>query len=68
LLPGKSRAGGWYHDFVGSGSDQDQLLWLRYYATDADRETHRSRWPEEAIPPREKPPHSRDWRLPKGPF
>ena len=43
-------------------------LWLRYYATDADRAKHATEFPNDKIPPKEKPPCNRDWRLPKGPF
>ena len=43
-------------------------LWLRYYASDEDRAEHVKDWPNDSIPPKEKPPFNRDWRLPKGPF
>jgi hypothetical protein len=68
LLPGRSRTGGWFHDFIGSGSEEDIELWLRYYATEEERAEHAKEWPEAPLPPRVKPPHNRDWRLPKGPF
>ncbi len=69
LLPGKrSRMGGWFHDFVGSGSEEDTQVWLRFHATDAERAEHAKDWPDDPIPPRAKPPFNRDWRLPKGPF
>ena len=68
LLPGKCKTGGWYHDFVGSGSDEHHQLWLRYHASDEDRTEHARDWPEEPLPPKEKPVGNRDWRLPRGPF
>jgi hypothetical protein len=69
LIPGKpSRSGGWFHDFIGSGSDEDTQVWLRFYATDDERAQHAQTWPEDPMPPREKPAFNRDWRLPKGPF
>ena len=37
-------------------------------ASDAERARHAKEWPKDAIPPKEKPPFNRDWRLPKGPF
>ena len=43
-------------------------LWLRFYASDEERARHAAEWPKDAIPPKEKPPVNRDWRLPKGPF
>jgi hypothetical protein len=67
-LPGRNPRGGWFHDFLGSWGDDDMQLWLRYYASDEERATHAKDWPKDTIPPREKPPSNRDWRMPKGPF
>ncbi len=68
LLPGKGKTGGWFHDFLGSWGEDDTQLWLRYYATDTERDKHTKEYPGDKIPPKEKPPFNRDWRLPKGPF
>jgi hypothetical protein len=68
ILPGPSASGGWYHDFVGSGSAADTQLWLRYYATDRERETHARDNPGEPLPPRAEGPSRRDNRIPHGPF
>ena len=68
LLPGKCKTGGWFHDFLGSWGEDELQLWLRYYASDEDRAEHVKDWPNDTIPPKEKPPCNRDWRLPKGPF
>ncbi len=68
ILPGRSKTGGWFHDFIGSGSDEDIQLWLRHYANADDRNRHARDYPDEPLPPHEDPPHRRDWRLPKGPF
>lgn len=68
ILPGRSKHGGWFHDFVGSGSDEHTQTWLRFYASDDARARHARDFPRHPLPPREKPPHRRDWRLPKGPF
>ena len=68
LLPGKIRTGGWYHDFIGSGSEEDIQRSLRYYDTDDERADWARQWPNDIIPPKEKPPFNRDWHLPKGPF
>lgn len=67
-LPGRNPRSGWYHDFLGSWDDDDMQIWLRYYATDEQRARHSQEYPEDTLPPKEKPPHNRDWRLPKGPF
>ncbi len=64
-LPGRNPRGGWFHDFLGSWGDEQMQLWLRYYATDEERAKHAK---EYKLPPKEKPPCNRDWRLPKGPF
>ena len=68
LLPGRCKTGGWFHDFLGSWGEDDMQLWLRYYATDEERVQHAQDWPDDKLPPKEKPPVNRDWRLPKGPF
>ena len=67
-LPGRNPRGGWFHDFLGSWSDDEMRLWLRHYASDEERAKHAKDWPKDAVPPKEKPPFNRDWRLPKGPF
>jgi hypothetical protein len=43
-------------------------LWLQYYASDEERAKHTADWPKATMPPKEKTPFNRDWRLPKGPF
>lgn len=68
LLPGRSRTSGWFHDCIGSGSEEHIQLWLRFYATDEERAEHAKEWPENPMPPRQQPLFNRDWRLPKGPF
>lgn len=40
----------------------------RYYESEESRARRRAKHPEEKLPPREQPPFTRDWRLPKGPF
>ena len=68
ILPGKTARAAWFHDFIGSGSDEHTALWLRHYASEEDRARHARDWPRDPLPPRERPPFDRDWRLPKGPF
>ena len=67
-LPGRNPRGGWFHDFLGSWGEDDMQLWLRYYASDEERAKHAREWPTTPLPPKEKRPFNRDWRLPKGPF
>ena len=67
-LPGRNPRGGWFHDFLGSWGEEEMQLWLRYYATEEERGQHALDWPKDALPPNEKPPFNRDWRLPRGPF
>ena len=68
LLPGRSRTGGWFHDFLGSWDDEAIQLELRYYATEEKRQQYAIEYPNIKQPPSETPPANRDWRTPKGPF
>lgn len=68
MLPGRCLTAAWYHDFTGSGSEADELLHLRYYATDVEWAEARRDRPEMKLPAREQLVANRDWRLPKGPF
>ena len=52
-------------DILGSGSDEDTLLYMRYYADDEYRASWMKSWPNYDMPPREKPPYDRDRLLPK---
>ncbi len=55
-------------DLLGSGSDEDMQMYMRYFAD----EDYRRRWakdfPDFEMPPREQPPFDRDKDLPKSPF
>jgi hypothetical protein len=57
----------WHIDLIGSGTDEDIEIGLRYY----DDEEQRKRWaedfPDMVIPPHEDPPYDRDRHLPKAP-
>jgi N-dimethylarginine dimethylaminohydrolase len=46
-------------DVIGSGSEEDNELYLRYYATDEERALWQERFPEYALPPHEAPPYPR---------
>lgn len=69
ILPGrKIKTGGWFHDFIGSYGDAEMEIYHRFYASEESRAQHARDYPKDPMPPREKPPCQRDWRLPKGPF
>jgi hypothetical protein len=58
---------GWTHhiDFLSSGSEEDNFLYMKYYADEEDRQYAREHYPDEVIPPHEDPPYHRDANLPK---
>ena len=68
LVPSKCPAEFRCHDLVGGVREEDVQLRLRFYADDAERAEYAASRPGVALPPREKPPFRRDWRLPLGPF
>jgi plasmid stability protein len=51
-------------DLLGGGSEEDQTLFLRYYASDEDRELWKREFPREKLPARERRPYDRDRLLP----
>ena len=54
-----------YHiQLLGSGSDEDNLLYLKYYADDDFRQYWHHDFPSDPIPRHEDPPYDRDRRLP----
>jgi hypothetical protein len=64
LLPG-AMAGLWQISPIGGGSEEDNEIYLRYYADDETR----LRWQKDfgrAIPSKEKTPYDRDRLLPNG--
>lgn len=52
-------------DILGGCSDEDNMLFLKYYATEEDRARWKSEFPDEELPAREWPPLDRDRHLPK---
>ena len=60
---------GWncHLDLLGSGSDEDNELYLKYYADEEWREQWHKDWPTDVIPPHLDPPYDRDSKLPKSP-
>ena len=62
VLPTSSN-GAWHMSPIGGGSEEDNEIYLRYYADDDTRE----RWHRDfgdPLPPKEKPPFDRDRLLP----
>jgi hypothetical protein len=51
-------------DLTGSGSDEDNLTYLKYYADEEHRKQWAHDWPSDPIPPHEDPPFDRDSSLP----
>jgi hypothetical protein len=52
-------------DIIGSGSEEDIFLSLKYYADEESRQDWLKDWPEDGLPEHEAPPYDRDCRLPK---
>ncbi len=61
---------GWncHIDFLSGGSDEDNNLYLKYYADEEWREQWRRDFPNDVIPPHVDPPYDRDSKLPKSQF
>jgi len=53
---------------LGSGSDEDTELYMRYFAKEEYRQSFAKDFPDFQMPPRENPPFDRDKDLPKSPF
>lgn len=52
-------------DLTGSGSDEDNLIYLKYYADEAHRKQWAFDWPSDPMPDHEEPPFDRDRFIPK---
>jgi hypothetical protein len=55
-------------DLTGSGSEEDNQIFLRYYADENYRQQWASDWPADNIPDHENPPFDRDRFLPQSPI
>jgi hypothetical protein len=62
-----SPTGAYIIDLVGSGSEEDSQIYLRYYADEEYRRQYHEDYPEDVIPPKEQAPFDRDRRLPQPP-
>jgi len=55
-----------YHlDLSGSGSEEGNLIYLKYYASEDDRRLWAEQWPEDILPDHEPLPYDRDRHLPQ---
>lgn len=55
----------WHIELIGSSSEEDIYLYLKYYADDATRYKWSTDLPDDAMPGHEKPPIDRDRHLPQ---
>lgn len=68
MLSDRNVVGGWFHDFLGNGSEESEELYLRFYASEHERAKSQLKHPERPVPAHEEPVAHRDWRLPRGPI
>lgn len=52
-------------DLIGSGSDEDQYLYLTYYADESERRFWNEQFPDSELPSHVDPPFQRDQDLPR---
>jgi hypothetical protein len=55
-------------DLTGSGSEEDNRIYLKYYADEQYRRQWANDWPDDPLPEREPPPFDRDRFLPQSPI
>jgi hypothetical protein len=54
-------------DLTGSGSEEDNHVYLKYYADKQQRQQWALDWPDDTMPEHQDPPFDRDRRLPQSP-
>jgi hypothetical protein len=54
----------WHVDLIGSGSEEDIYLWMKYYADERTRNDWMRDWPDYEMPEHEEAPFDRDRHLP----
>ena len=55
-------------DLTGSGSEEDNQTYLKFYADEEYRKRWALDWPDDPMPPHQNPPFDRDRHLPKSPI
>ena len=55
-------------DLTGSGSDEDNQTYLKYYADEEHRRQWAHDWPDDPLPEHKDPPCDRDRTLPRSPL
>ena len=55
-------------DLTGRGSDEDNQIYLKYYADEEHRRQWAHDWPDDPLPDHEDPPFDRDRFLPQSPL
>jgi hypothetical protein len=55
-------------DLTGSGSEEDNQVYLKYYADEKYRRDWANDWPDDTVPQHEDPPFDRDRFLPQSPI
>ena len=58
LPPDESSA--WHIQLLGSGSEEDNQLYLKYFAGESERKRWQKSFPEDRLPPHVDPPYDRD--------
>jgi len=61
---GTEDGGVWHVSLIGGCSEEDTLVYLKYYADEEERRTWQADWPDGEIPAHEDLPYDRDSRLP----
>ena len=65
--PDLSQLGGaWHTSPIGSGTDEDINIFLKYYASEKERRRWKADFPNDPLPPRCPLPYDRDRSLPRG--
>jgi len=64
LLPPAANSA-WHIQVLGGCSEEDNRLYLKYYADDASRKQWHQDFPDDPLPVHEDPPYDRDRLLPK---
>lgn len=54
----------WHIDLIGSGSEEDIYLWMKYYADEETRRQWKNDFLDYEMPEHEDPPYDRDRHLP----